>query len=135
MTSFSFAKIVVRDLERSVAFYEQVLGMKPVMHFEREDLEEIGLRFPEEEGPAATLVLMKPAGDAPIVLGNGWGPLGFVTPDIAALFALARKLGSRIVEEPKEMQEIGVSVGYIEDPDGHPIEIVQQLGRSEAQRG
>ena len=129
MTSFSFTKIVVRDLARSVAFYERVLGMKPVMHFEREDLEEIGLRSSEEEGLAPTLVLMKPAGDAPIVLGNGWGPLGFVTPDIAAVFARARQQGSRIAEEPKEIPEIGVSVGFVEDPDGHPIEVVQQLRR------
>ena len=126
--SFSFTKICVADLSRSVDFYTRHFGMKHFSEYESPTLKEIMLKT-SDHPEAPTLVLMKHLPDQKIDIGNGYGPLGIVTGDIRSLFAELAADRAAITEQPHEMGELGILVGFVEDPDGHPIEIVQLLQR------
>jgi predicted enzyme related to lactoylglutathione lyase len=125
---FSFTKLVVGDLERCAAFYRAVWGVEQTARIDAEiagrKISEI-LYAPTAPG-GATLVLLafhdapKPAAGEII--------LGAVTADIEAFFARAAAAGGRVIEAIHEMPELKIKVGFVADPEGHWIEVVQQLG-------
>jgi predicted enzyme related to lactoylglutathione lyase len=128
MTSaFVFTKLVVGDLDRSLAFYERVFGF-----VEERRIDAVITGRPITEvilGPTppggATLVLLafldqpKPAADESI--------LGFFTPDIAALIERAVEAGGSIAQAVVSMPEHGAKIGFIKDNEGHLIEVLERL--------
>jgi len=124
----SFTKLCVRDLARSAEFYQRALGMREAARFERADLREIQLQYGDGPGEAS-LVLMQWIPAREIVVGHEHGRLGIVTPDLDALFARVRRAGGKIAEEAQELAEHKVRVGFVTDPDGYSIEVVEPLVR------
>lgn len=126
MVSFTFyyTGIRVRDMERSLGFYTEVLGMKLVFR----------MRIPKQHGEVA--ILRSPRGRqrlelnwyepgtkfaTPFVRGEALDHLAFRTPDRAKALRAFRRKGIPIVE-----RYVGARGGgwfYIEDPDGNWIEI------------
>jgi lactoylglutathione lyase len=124
--SVGFAKLVVTDMDRTLRFYREVMGMTEAVRITAPTFLEIGLKYPGAEQPHLTLVKPSPA-PARIEAGNAFGPLGIYTPELHAIVDRARKAGARIVQEPRDMPQNGVVVAVIEDPDGRPLELVQML--------
>lgn len=122
--TFGFTKIVVADMDRAVRFYT-ALGMTESQRYTTPALLEIMLKFDGDGEP--NLVLQKFSDNRKIEIGTGYGNLGIVTPDIKALYTRLEQIGFRPKSPPHEMAQLGISVGMIEDPDGHPLEIVQML--------
>ena len=124
---FGFTKLVVADLERSLAFYRAVAGLEESARVDAEiagrKISEI-LLHPTTPG-GANLVLLKfldrpaPAADEAI--------LGFITADLDAFVARARAAGGSVYEAIKSMPEHGVRVAFVKDVEGHLIEVVQPL--------
>jgi predicted enzyme related to lactoylglutathione lyase len=120
-------KLVVADLERSLAFCKAVAGMEEVARVDAEiagrKISEIMLKATSEGG--AQLVLLRfddrprPAADEVI--------LGFITTDLEAFVARTRAAGGAVAEEIKSMPEHGVRVAFVTDVEGHLIEVVQLL--------
>src|SRR5689334_8460812 len=97
--TFGFVKIVVKDVEGAVSFYERVLGMVLVQTIELPGLVEKVLRKRgTEAGP--TLVLYHHTDGREIVVGNGWGPVGFYVRDVDASFAHAVAQGAKGTRPP-----------------------------------
>ena len=124
----TFTKLCVRDLARSAEFYERALGMREAARYERPDLLEIQLQYGDGPGEVS-LVLMQWVPAREIVVGHEHGRLGIVTPDLDGLFARVRRAGGKIAEEAQALGELGVRVGFVQDPDGYSIEIVEPLAR------
>jgi catechol 2,3-dioxygenase-like lactoylglutathione lyase family enzyme len=122
--SFGFTKIVVADMDRAVRFYSAI-GMKESQRYTTSTLLEIMLKFDGDGEP--TLVLQKYADNRKVEIGTGYGNLGIVTPDIRGLYAKLEQIGFKPKSPPHEMAELGITVGMTEDPDGHPLEIVQMI--------
>lgn len=126
---FGFAKLVVADLDAASAFYRAVFGLEPLQTVESDiagrPIKEIIFR-PTADG-AGTFVLLtfvgtaKPASDESIV--------GFITADIDGLFERARAAGGTIAQTVRDQPEHGVRVGFLADPEGHLIEVVQMLAK------
>ena len=57
------------------------------------------------------------------------GVLGFITSDLHGLVERIRQAGGRVAHEPREAEGAGVLVIYVDDPDGHQLELVQPLAR------
>jgi hypothetical protein len=74
-----------------------------------------------------TLVLVKYPDDRKIELGNAYGYLLFVTPDLSGLLARIRQNGFTVKQETREMAQLGIKVAFAEDPEGRPIELVEML--------
>ena len=125
---FTFTKIGVSDLEKSLRFYGDVFGLVESARMKGkikdEEVDEIILVGEKESDPS--LVLVKYLGRDGVDAGAG--VLGFITDDLAALLERFRVAGGSVGQEPREASDAGVLVIYVDDPDGHQLELVQPLG-------
>jgi len=121
----NFTKVIVGDLERSAAYYEAVFGLRELYRFEGkiagEPFQQVVLGA---DGAMAGLILVRfVERDAP---PNGAVILGFMAPDLAALFELAVAAGGTVHAEIRDPKIPGVAlVGFLADPDGHLAEVLQ----------
>ncbi len=124
---FGFTKLVVGDLEQSAEFYQEVCGIRELGRVDAE-IEGRPIReimFHPTQAGGATLVLLcfvgapKPAAGELI--------LGFTTPDLAAFVERVKQAGGSIAQEIKTLEEMKIQVAFVRDPEGHLIEVVQQL--------
>ena len=123
--------IRVGDLERSLEFYTEVLGMHLLR---RKDYE--GGRFtlafvgygPEEETAAIELTHNW---DTPrYEIGDGFGHIALEVDDAYAACDQIKARGGKVVREAGPMKHGTTVIAFIEDPDGYKIELIQAGTRS-----
>jgi predicted enzyme related to lactoylglutathione lyase len=120
--SFGFVKLVVRDLEGAVAFYERALGLTAAQTIDLPELTEKVLRKAGSEGGPA-LILYHHKDGREITLGNAHGPVGFYVRDVDAAFAHAVACGGKPDRPPWDASPT-MRVAFVLDPEGHEIELV-----------
>jgi lactoylglutathione lyase len=117
----------VGDLERSIAFYTEILGMKLLR---RRDYPEgrFTLAFvgygTEEQG--AVLELTHNWDTPRYDLGNGYGHIALAVPDAAAACAQIKQRGGKVVREAGPMKHGSTIIAFVDDPDGYKIELIQR---------
>ena len=117
----------VGDLDQSIAFYTEVLGMQLLR---RNDYPEgrFTLAFvgycPEEEG--AVLELTHNWGVDAYELGTAYGHIALEVPDAYAACDAIRARGGKVVREAGPMQHGTTVIAFVEDPDGYKIEFIQR---------
>jgi predicted enzyme related to lactoylglutathione lyase len=116
----SFFKLLVRDLATTQRFYETALGFSVHDRFDTPDFEEVLLR---QKGSDLMLVLLHYTDGRAIPAADNHGPTGFVTDDITATHAALVKAGGKPKGAVIEVE--GIKVAFLDDPDGHEIELVQ----------
>jgi len=122
-SKFMYVGIRVTGLERSIAFYTNVLGMKVSgrSKIEQTKGETVGLQT-EKDG--FTLELNYYEKDSPYntkyVVGEGLDHLAFKVDDLDKALEEAKKAGHRTI---LQMKADGGRWAYIEDPDGNWIEL------------
>ena len=117
----------VRDLEKSVQFYKDCLGMQ---EFKRRDYPEgkftlVFLGYGSEESGAA-IELTYNYGDNVYDLGNGFGHIALEVDDAYAVCADVKGRGYKVSREAGPMKHGTTVIAFIEDPDGYQIELVQK---------
>ncbi|MGE6632048.1 VOC family protein [Bacillus sp. NPDC077027] len=117
--------LYVTDVERSIHFYQDLLGFPVKLRVEsyvefdtgevtlainsREDVKEaIGLPVPDTQTASQTF------------------EVGFVTDDVHGTIASLKQKGVPILKEPVK-KPWGQTVAYVTDPDGHFIEICDAI--------
>jgi len=117
----------VGDLERSLAFYTGVLGMKLLRRKEYPDgrftLAFVGYG-PESEG--AALELTHNWDTKAYDLGTAFGHVALEVPDAAAACAEIKRLGGKVVREAGPMKHGTTVIAFVEDPDGYKIELIER---------
>lgn len=116
----NFFKLVVRDLDAMVAFYRRAFGFEIRNRIDLAGLQEVMLALPEDR---FMLVLYHHTDGREIAIGNAYGPVGFVTRDVDAAMAHAVASGATPGRGPIDMP--GMRIGFVDDPEGHEIEMVQ----------
>jgi lactoylglutathione lyase len=126
VASYSFTKLVVRDLEAMARYYRDVYGLDQLQRVTAEiDSAPIDEIILGTDGDYAGPILLTWVGQTPKPVGEVI--LGFTTPDIDALFGRAEAAGATIREHPKESDAApGMIVGFLADPEGHLAEVVQR---------
>lgn len=120
---FSFATLHVKDLEDSIRFYEQVIGLKLMRRFPGGPNTEIAFLA---DGPAELELICDRAVAAP---GCGeWPSLGFSTDDLDQAMADMKAKGVTIVSGPFQPNP-ATRFFFIKDPDGLNLEIIEQKQR------
>lgn len=122
---FIYTGIRVRDLEASVRFYTNVLGMKEVDRSTITAAKGIAVNLVTEEGGHILELNYYEKGspfDAKYVVGEGLDHLAFAVPNLDVALAEAKKAGYPVVQEIKAPTS---RWAYIEDPDGNWIELCQ----------
>ena len=121
----------VGDLQRSIAFYTEVLGMRLLRTTERPeqkyDLAFIGYGNNPEH---AELELTYNYGVAQYELGTAYGHIAIGVPDVAATCNMVREkasaLGGAITREAGPVKGGTTIIAFITDPDGYKIELIQR---------
>jgi lactoylglutathione lyase len=117
----------VGDLQRSIAFYTQVLGMQLLRTTERPEqkysLAFVGYgRNPEH----AEIELTYNHGVDRYELGTAFGHLAIEVPDAAAACARIRAAGGQVTREAGPVQGGTTVIAFIVDPDGYKIELIER---------
>ncbi len=119
MTKFYHFNFNVVDLERSLAFYKQALGLEPVREKTAADGSFRLIYLGQEESDfQLELTWLRDRGDRPYDLGECEFHLAFLTDEYDALHRRHQEMGCICFENP----EMGIY--FIQDPDGYWIEIV-----------
>ncbi|MDO8891588.1 MAG: lactoylglutathione lyase [Sulfurimicrobium sp.] len=115
------------DLDRAIAFYTEVLGMRLLR---RKDYPEgkFTLAFVGygDETDHSVIELTYNWGVSSYDLGNGFGHLAVEVENAARACEEARKRGARVVREAGPMNAGTTIIAFIEDPDGYKIEFIQK---------
>jgi predicted enzyme related to lactoylglutathione lyase len=127
--NFSFTKLVVDDLEKMSAFYQQVYGLKQFDRIQADigidPIDEIMLGVDSTYGPGSMVLLKFVDKPAPV---PGAVILGFQTDDLEALVERVIASGGALHSEIKESDVAAVRVAFITDPEGNLAECVQIVG-------
>jgi lactoylglutathione lyase len=115
----------VGDLDRSIAFYTEKLGMKLLrrhdFHEGRFTLAFIGYG---DEKCNTVLELTHNWDRDSYEIGTAYGHLALPSADIYGLCAWLEQSGVNVVRKPGPMKG-GPELAFIEDPDGYRIELIQ----------
>jgi lactoylglutathione lyase len=116
----------VGNLEESLKFYCEVLGMKLLR---RKDYPggEFTLAFVGygDESDEAVIELTYNWGVEKYELGNAYGHIALGVDDIYATCDEIRNQGGKVVREPGPMKHGSTVIAFVEDPDGYKIELIQ----------
>lgn len=116
----------VGDLEKSLAFYTEVLGMKLLR---QEDYPEgkFTLAFVGygDEDSNSVLELTHNWDTGSYDLGNAYGHIAVAVEDAGTACELIRQRGGNVVREAGPMMHGTVVIAFVEDPDGYKVELIE----------
>ena len=128
VTALLFASRDVSDLAVSIRFYTNVLGLRQVGKFDYGDgsRQEVFLAFDDKpESAKIALQRKERAGAGPLPKTDGLNRIVFQVTDIASVRERAVRYGGQISGDIYTVSN--VSMAGIIDPDGHRIQLLQQL--------
>lgn len=129
MAKLVHSMIRVLEEARSLAFYDQAFGLKPV---DRLEFDGFTLIYLANSGSGFELELTVNKGrTAPYDLGDGYGHLAVVVEDVAAEHArlTAAGLAPRQLVDFRNGDVPVAKFFFLADPDGYQIEVIQRGGR------
>ena len=123
----------VGNLEQSLNFYTEVLGMKLLRQKDypegRFTLAFVGYG---EESDSTVLELTHNWDTAKYDLGNAYGHIAIEVGDAAAVCDQVRAKGGKVVREAGPMKHGSTVIAFVEDPDGYKIEFIQKKTGSDS---
>jgi lactoylglutathione lyase len=120
----------VGDLQRSIDFYTQVLGMRLLRKADYP-----GGRFTnafvgyDEESKAAALELTHNWDTKSYDLGSGYGHVAIEVEDAYRACDEVRQRGGKVTREAGPMKHGTTVIAFVEDPDGYKIELIQRKSK------
>lgn len=117
--------IRVGNLERSIQFYTEVLGMKLLRQKDYPDgkftLAFVG--YGDEKNHTAIELTHNWDTDA-YDIGSGFGHLAIEVDDVYKAAEAIRSMDGKIIREPGPMNAGTTIIAFVEDPDGYQIELL-----------
>jgi lactoylglutathione lyase len=116
----------VGDLQRSIDFYTDVLGMKLLRTTDRPE-QKYKLAFVgfADESKQAVLELTYNYGVEKYELGTAFGHVAIEVPNAAAACDAVRSKGGRVTREAGPVKGGTTVIAFVEDPDGYKIELIE----------
>jgi lactoylglutathione lyase len=117
----------VGDLQRSVKFYTDVLGMKLLRTTDRPE-QKYSLAFVgyDTEDRASVIELTYNYGVERYDLGGGFGHLAIGVPDVKGACERVRNNGGKVTREAGPVKGGTTVIAFVEDPDGYKIEFIER---------
>lgn len=117
----------VGDLDRSLKFYTEVLGMRLLRRKDYPDgkftLAFVGY---QDEADGAVLELTHNWDTQSYDLGTGYGHVALQVEDAYAACDEIKRRGGRVTREAGPMKHGTTVIAFVEDPDGYKIELIQR---------
>ena len=118
----------VNDLERSISFYTDLLGMDLLRKQEfpggKFTLAFVG--YGSEESNTVIELTYNWEQSNLYDLGDGYGHIALGVPDIHSTCNRLRAAGAKIVRDPGPMKHGTTIIAFVEDPDGYKIELIER---------
>jgi lactoylglutathione lyase len=119
--------IRVGDLDRSIDFYTNVLGMQLLRKKDYPDgkftLAFVGYG---DEADHTVIELTHNWDTDSYDLGNGFGHIALAVDNAAAACDMIRERGGNVVREAGPMKHGTTVIAFVEDPDGYKIELIER---------
>lgn len=113
------------NLENSIKFYTEILGMKLLRQKEYPDgkftLAFIGYG---DEKDNAVIELTYNWGVESYDIGKGYGHIAIEVDDVYKAADEIKRRGGKILREAGPMNAGATIIAFVEDPDGYPIELI-----------
>jgi lactoylglutathione lyase len=117
----------VGNLERSIQFYTECLGMKLLRTTDRPEqkytLAFVGYGTNPDH---AELELTYNYGVDRYELGTGYGHIALGVPNVHQACELIRAAGGQITREPGPVKGGTTNIAFVADPDGYKIELIER---------
>lgn len=117
----------VGDLDKSLTFYTEVLGMRLLRRSDYPDgkftLAFVGF---QDERDGAVLELTYNWGVDRYEIGGGYGHIALEVEDAYAACAEIKRRGGSVTREAGPMKHGTTVIAFVEDPDGYKIEMIQK---------
>jgi lactoylglutathione lyase len=117
----------VGDLEKSIAFYTNVLGMKVLRQKDYPDgkftLAFVGY---QHEADGAVLELTYNWDTKKYDLGTGYGHIAIEVDNAYEACDQVKQRGGKVTREAGPMKHGATVIAFVEDPDGYKIEFIQK---------
>jgi lactoylglutathione lyase len=116
----------VGDMQRSIDFYTQVMGMQLLRTTDRPE-QKYSLAFVGygDEREHAVLELTYNYGVDRYDLGSAFGHIAIAVEDAYAACAKIRAAGGNVTREPGPVKGGTTVIAFVTDPDGYKIELIQ----------
>ncbi|MFD2229358.1 lactoylglutathione lyase [Alkalimarinus sediminis] len=117
----------VGDLDRSIAFYTDVLGMQLIRKSENTEYK-YTLAFVGygDESQGAVIELTYNWGQSEYDLGNAYGHIALETDDIYATCEAIKAKGGQVTREAGPVKGGTTIIAFVKDPDGYSIELINK---------
>ncbi|WP_319381354.1 lactoylglutathione lyase [Thiomicrorhabdus sp.] len=115
----------VGNLEKSIQFYSEVLGMKLLRQkdYPKGEFTLAFLGYGNED-ENTVLELTYNWGVDKYDLGNAYGHIAIEVPDVYKAADAVKEMGGKILREAGPMNAGSTIIAFVEDPDGYQIEFI-----------
>ena len=117
----------VGDLDRSIQFYTEVLGMRLLRRTNYPEgkftLAFVGY---QDERDGAVLELTFNWGVDKYQIGSGYGHVALEVDDAYAACAEIKRRGGTVTREAGPMKHGSTVIAFVQDPDGYKVELIQK---------
>ena len=122
----------VGDLQRSIDFYTETIGMDLLRTTDRPDqkytLAFVGFGGGNKNGEAE-LELTYNYGESEYDLGTAYGHIALGVDSVAETCERIRDAGGNVTREPGPVKGGTTVIAFVEDPDGYKVELIETSSR------
>ncbi len=126
---FLHTMLRVQNLDQSIAFYRDLLGMKELRRTDvpagRYTLVFMGYAT-NAEGQGEIELTYNYDQEGPCELGTAFGHLAVSASDVAAACEKVRAGGGKVVREAGPLKHGTTIIAFVEDPNGYKIELIER---------
>lgn len=128
---FLHTMLRVNDLEESIKFYTEVLGMKLISKTDNVEYKYTLAFLGYEANPAqAELELTYNWGVSQYEMGTAYGHIAIGVDDIYTVVENVRKAGGKVTREAGPVLGGTSVIAFVEDPNGYKIEFIDNASRN-----
>lgn len=117
----------VGDLDRSIAFYTDIMGMKVLRKSDNEEYRyTLAFLGYQDESQDAVIELTYNWGQSEYDLGTAYGHIAIEVDDAADACERIKASGGKVTREAGPVKGGKTVIAFVEDPDGYKIELIEK---------